>query len=113
MKVTDGMIVSIPCNDTYSIGKVLYTSQYFKNVMLLKIFRTSFENKPDYNESIKTEPFELFYTGTNLIKIGIWENIAIEKVSSEEKAQNKRIVGGDVWLADECLSAATDNDLKI
>ena len=112
MKVTDGVLVSIPCNNYFVVGKVLYISQYFKNVILLKVYRKQFSETPKYDETFAIESFELFYTGASLIKKEKWVAIGSEAITSDEKQLNKRVVGGDVWLADDCLGTATDNDLK-
>ncbi len=61
---------------------------------------------------MESSAFELIYTGTNLIKNGTWPIIGSYPLSESEQKANKRIVGGDVWVADECLGHATNNELE-
>lgn len=58
------------------------------------------------------DEFQLIYTGTTPVKKGSWARLGVETLSSSEAAASKRIVGGEVWLGDECQGPATDEEMK-
>lgn len=111
-KVLDGAIVSIPCEDTYVVAKVLYVSEYFKNTALLKIYKSRLNIDTPYSDIIMDSSFELVYTGVDLIKKGKWSVVDVNPISDSEYQLSKRIVGGDVWHADECMGRATDSEVS-
>lgn len=112
VKVVEGAIVSIPFESTYGVCKVLYVSKYFKNIALLKVFSEKLDKTQKHPIILKSDSFELIYTATKLIKNGTWPIIGTEPLSKLDREANKRIVGGDVWVADECMGGATDSELK-
>lgn len=112
VKIVEGAIVSIPFDGAHAVCKILHLSNYFKNIALFKVFTTKIELNECYESLLSSHDFELIYSGTKLIKNGKWPILGVEPVSSEERESNRRIVGGDVWLADECLGSASDDQLK-
>lgn len=112
VKMTEGAIISIPLDDSHVICKILYLSSYFKNTALFKVFTKRLASDEDYKSLLASLDFELFYSGTKLIQNGNWSILGVEPVSPAELECNRRIVGGDVWLADECLGSASDDQIK-
>lgn len=112
VKMTEGAIVTIPLDGGHVICKVLYLSSYFKNTALFKVFTKKLESDEGYENLLASPDFKLFYLGTKLIKNGRWPILGVEPISPAELECNRRIVGGDVWLADECLGSASDDQLK-
>lgn len=112
MKIEAGTIISIPIDDSLAIGKILYVSSYFKRTMLLKVYIALVDQGSDYHAVIDSQAFELFYTGTVLAEKGKWPSLGFENLTEEELHCSKRIVGGDVWLLDECLGPATDHEFS-
>jgi hypothetical protein len=107
-----GAIISIPCDKSYVVAKVLYVSEYFKNTALLKIYSHRLPIDGSYINAISEDSFELVHTGVDLIKKGRWAVLTHIPLSDSESQSLKRVVGGDVWDADNCLGAASDADLS-
>lgn len=112
-KFEPGTIISIPCDSYYVVAKILYISDYFRNITLLKIYSHRIPLEKSYSEILNTGSFELIYTSTNLIKKGKWNVLERIPLSSADKEYQKRIVGGDVWDGDNCLGPASDHELNI
>lgn len=107
-----GDMIAIPSGDKFGLAKVLYASEFFRNVLLIKIFR---EIYPDANiKQLPTidAPGELFYTSSDPVIEGRWTKIGVQEVSDAEKKLSRRTVGGEVWVADEHIGPASDNDLE-
>jgi hypothetical protein len=112
LNITPGTIISIPCDKSYVVAKILYVSEYFKNTALLKIYSHRFPIDDSYADALNEDFFELVHTGVDLIKKGKWNVLANVPLSISESQSLKRIVGGDVWDADKCIGAASDADLS-
>lgn len=105
-----GTVISIPCDNYYVVAKILFLSERMKNVALYKIYdRKVALNKP-YIDVMSSSSFELVYTGIGLIKKGEWPILAHLPLLDSEKESSMRIAAGNVWLANECLRPATDED---
>lgn len=48
MKVKEGDMVSIPFDDYCVVGKILYVSEYFKNIALFKFIPARLSRNEDY-----------------------------------------------------------------
>jgi hypothetical protein len=110
-RVQIGDVVLIPAKDNYVPGKVVYVSKYFKNVILLGLYRKLIKGKI----MPKTLPgafFKLVYTSQEPILKGRWEVVGNESPMLSQAGLTKRIVGGEVWIDDECIAPATDADFK-
>jgi hypothetical protein len=109
LKVTVGDIALVPTGDGRAIpAKVIYASSYFKDVILLALYRSvATEGEP-----IPTleSPALLIYTSQAPISKGRWPKAGYAQVNDQERHLAKRIVAGDVWLADECLGPASVED---
>lgn len=111
VNATAGAIISIPCDNSYVIAKILYVSKYFKNIALLKVYKHRLSVDKPFSDSFTKSSFELVYTGVDFIKKGRWKIIDSKPLSDTEEKLMKRVVGGDVWDADSCLGRASDTDL--
>lgn len=111
MKPAVGNIIAIPVADAWAVGKILYISSYFKNVMLIKIYKDAIAPDRDYQKALQSKKFELFYTGTNLLKNGQWETLGNDSLTADESKAATRVVGGEVWYLDECVRPATEHDM--
>jgi hypothetical protein len=108
-KVNEGDIVAVPLNDgSEALCRILYRSAYFKKVILLACYgrwsRTS-----DVVAQTTGPIIGQFYCGCQNIENVTWRYLGNGSVSLAERQQSKRIVGGDVWLADECLGPVTSS----
>jgi len=110
LSIDIGTVVSIPCNDYYVVAKVLFLSDRMKNVALYKIFDHKASLDKPYIDVISSSSFDLVYTGIGLIKKGEWPILAHLPLLDSEKESSMRIAAGNVWLANEYLRPATDED---
>lgn len=109
--VKTGEIALIPLKDgDFISAKVLYLSAYFKDVILLALFphKMSAERMP---ESLPNEPSLLLYTSQLSITKGRWKSVGVQGLRKNEIDKARRIVADEVWLNDEQLRSATDEDL--
>jgi hypothetical protein len=109
-----GDIILIPVDgDKCALGKIIYLSRRYRNVILLNIYPlvvSLSEKMPDLPMGIFNEM--LIYTGNHKIKTEEWKKINNVLVTDEEKKMSERIVGGEVWIEDEYIRAATEHDFK-
>ena len=107
-----GDIILIPIDeDRCGIAKIIYLSKYFKDVILLNIYPlvTNFsEEVIDLPANIPNEL--LIYTGNQKIKTEEWKKLNNIMVTDEEKKLSTRIVGREVWIEDECIGTATEQE---
>jgi hypothetical protein len=109
--VSEGDLVLLPLNTGESaICRVLYKSGYFRNVILLGIY-----GKYDPAQVLQagSNPLELIYCGSTSIKNRKWPCIGNLPLSEDEKGLSKRIVGGDVWVGDECLGGVAGENATL
>ena len=100
--------------DRCAVAKIIYLSKYFKDVILLRTYPLVVSFSVETIELPKDFEKELLiYTGNQKIKMEKWRKLNNISVTDEEKKMSKRIVGGDVWIEDECMGNATEQDYQI
>lgn len=57
LNIVPGTIISIPCDESYVVAKILYVSEYFRNTALLKIYSNRLLVKDSYSDSIERDDF--------------------------------------------------------
>jgi hypothetical protein len=102
-KVDEGDLLAIKVGERTFAGKVLFTSEIFRDVVLLAIY---------LSESNGREPDLLLYTVGSCIGSSGWGKIGSEAVTDAERKLSKRIVGGEVWLGDTELGPAQRSEWK-
>lgn len=109
-----GDIILIPIDgDRCAITKITYLSKYFKDVVLLNTYPLIANFSEGTIELSVNIPNELLiYTGNQKIKTEEWKKLNNMMVTDEEKKLSTRIVGGEVWIEDECIRSATEQDRK-
>ena len=112
--IKSGDIILIPVDeDRCAVAKIIYLSKYFKDVILLRTYPLVVSFSVGTIELPKNLVKELLiYTGNQKIKMEKWKKIDNIPVTEPETKMSKRIVGGDVWIEDECMRTATDQDCK-
>jgi hypothetical protein len=111
MNLTPGDVIAIPVAGQFGLAKVIYCSEYFKDVVLIRLFKVTYpsldvEVVPDFNSDA-----DLYYTGADPVRKGLWKKVGFQAVSEAEKLMSKRIVGGDVWVADKHIGPASEQEL--
>ena len=106
-----GDFIAIPSGTRVGLAKVIYVSQFFREVVLLKLYRTTLSKGLKHFPSAEAEA-DLYYTSSSPILSGRWRIIGFEPVSDPEQIMSKRTAGGDIWVADECLGKASERDLE-
>jgi hypothetical protein len=108
----EGSLVSIPVGDYVGFAKVLYASAYFADVILIKLFKKKIGKTQNISPADFQGSFALYYTSVEPLRRGRWGIVDIEKVSEAERLLSKRVSGGEVWLEDQHLGPASDEELK-
>jgi hypothetical protein len=107
-----GDVIYIPLEeDRFSITKIVYLSKSFKDMIFLRVYPICVglsEKVPDLPLEISNDLF--LYTGNEKIKREEWIKKDNLTVTEEERKKSLRIVGGEVWLEDECLRSASSED---
>jgi hypothetical protein len=112
-KIAVGDVALVPTGIGRAIpAKVLYVSSYFKDVILLALYRSVVAHGTGLPE-FPDPPALLVYTSQTPILRGRWPKVGHRPVSDGERGLAKRIVAGDVWLGDECLGPASPEDTKL
>ncbi len=112
MNVNEGDIYVLSSKGKNALAKVIYTSNYFKDVILIKLYLSSIEADKVPSNYLVDSDFKLIYTGKDSVKKSNWNLIASQQVSADEKELTKRIVAGDVWVGDDMIGKASDSDLE-
>jgi hypothetical protein len=111
IKAVEGDIVLIPTKSgEYGVAKILYVPQVFRNVILLGIYQAATTNVEAPFNLPEQFAVPCIYTGSQTIKLGEWPVVARTRVADHEKDLSRRIVGGHVWLGDECVREASPDD---
>lgn len=110
-KVEEGDLISIDLADGRSfIGKVIFVSNYFRDVILLAIYRADAWQQE--GALAGRQPALLIYTSSKCVGSKGWAKTGSEPVTEGERLRSQRIVGGEVWLGDEELGPAQASDWK-
>lgn len=110
--VVPGALFAIPGGNVYGLAKVIFVSEYYQNVMLVRLFRDRSVNPTDLSAPNPADDSALYYTGTDSVTKGGWVSIGKQAVESHELAMTKRVSGGEIWIEDTHLGSASDADLK-
>lgn len=68
--VAVGSIVSIPFDSVFAVAKILFVSDYFKQIALFKIYKYKLRETAEYVNVLGGDEFQLIYTGTTPVKKG-------------------------------------------
>jgi len=105
-----GEIVLVPVdNGEYRLGKVLYLSQRYKDVILLALYNVTVA-EATLPLSLPPEHSLLVYTSQVPIQKKRWLSVGGGELRENEKGLARRIVGGQVWLEDQELGPAGEKD---
>ena len=109
--IKSGDIISIPLdNDKYAIAKIMFLSIRYKNVILLSVYPLLTSSSELLEVAYEINHELLIYTGLDPIRKEEWRKVANCSVNEEEKQLSTRIIAGSVWVEDEYLRNATEND---
>lgn len=106
--ISEGTLIAIsPSAGREVVAKVIYSSRYFKDVILMAVYE-----KDASLPLAELLPKVLVYTAGKCVGHGSWVEIGFEPVVPLEQARSKRIVGGEVWCGDSLIGPAADTDWK-
>jgi CBS domain-containing protein len=111
--IKSGDILLIPVNgERCAVAKIIYVSRHFKNVILLNVYPlvVSVQEMPEL--PIDAPHDLLIYTAIDKIQKEEWKKIDNIPVTNKENLMSKRIVGGEVWIEDNYIGYATEEDCK-
>jgi len=110
-KLKVGDIILIPLEGGgFGVGKILFLSKRFRNVILLGIY-DQFARDISMPTLLGEMPLKL-YTGQQAIKEGYWFLVGKEPLQDSQLGLSKRIVAGDVWIGDDKIGPASKDDLE-
>lgn len=104
-----GDVLSIPVGDAWAIGKVVFVSEVFKDIMLVALWYP-FEEPEKF--ALDGNPRRLVYTSRKGFAKRGWEIVGKSSITNEEEEYSIRVVDQDVWLGDSVVRQATSDDLK-
>lgn len=110
-KNIEGSLVTIPTEGGMGIAKVIFLSEYFAEMICLKLYKKKMPKGASIAPGDFSGPFDLYYTGLDGFKKKRWAIVANEPVSDDEKTLTRRTAGGEVWVEDTHLGPASDADL--
>lgn len=110
-KAKVGDVVAIPAGDGRTIAaKLLFLSERNRDVALFAL--TGVEVGPGKAAEISWNDFKLFlYSSVISTTRGDWPVVGHIPLSEQEAAASKRVVAGEVWVADKALGPASASDL--
>jgi hypothetical protein len=112
VKLKLGYIFAIPGGAQFGLAKVIYISERYQDVFLIKLLQHKFDSVEAINLNDKSDKFTLYYAVKEALKKGEWQLLGEEPVSDAEKALSKRMVGSGVWIEDTYLGEANDKDYE-
>ena len=110
-KIKVGDLIAIPSGAYVGLAKVIYVSSYFRQVVLLKLYRVAFQEQERHFPCAEASA-NLYYTSSGPIFTGRWTVTGFEPMSECECLLSRRIVASDIWVGDECLGQASEHDLE-
>jgi len=110
--VKPGALFAIPSGEVFGLAKVIFLSTYFRDVMLIRLFRDRARSPSVLSAPDPEAASALYYTGVGAAAKGRWVYIGHQGVSEQERAMTLRISGGEVWIEDTHLRPATDADSR-
>jgi hypothetical protein len=113
-KVELGGLYAIPGADQFGLAKVIYVSKYFRDVILIRLYKKAYAELDGMAQELPAEDADsvLYYTGGGAIKNGTWRCVGGQPVSEKERALTKRVVGGGVWIEDNHIGPASDDEMS-
>ena len=111
MILKPGDVILIPATDHFGLAKVIYCSEYFKDVVLIRLFKVVYSDANIEALPNADSEADLYYTSADPVRKGLWKKVGTQPVSEAERLMSKRIVGGDVWVEDEHIGRASEHDL--
>jgi hypothetical protein len=110
----DGDIFGMPLTDgTEALCRVLFKSQYFRNVILVGVYGRASGHDPISQIRAKKDPLVQIYASCESLDLGQWRYLGNAPVSDGERQLSKRVVGGEIWLRDEHLGPVGDNSQSL
>lgn len=105
----DGEIIAL--DQKYRLGKVIFISKMTKFMIAIVVSENIFETIPTNSTTINFSN-TIFYTGSQLLKNGMWQIIGNQPVTDDEKKLTLRVVGSSLYLLDEYLGVVESNERK-
>ncbi|MGC7560413.1 hypothetical protein [Pasteurella sp. PK-2025] len=96
-------------NKKYRLGKLIYISRYFKNMIGFLPSKDVFESAPDDISEVEFLDY-VIYTGNSELKNGNWEIIGHHNILEKEILLTKRRVGNVIMIRDEQIRICTEDD---
>ncbi len=94
------------------MAKVLFVSNYLKNVILIGAYPMTTDSLEMPKELTQTYLKPLIYTGKQLITDGSWPRVGNLPITEKEENWSLRVDCGKVWLKDVCLREATADEIE-
>ena len=81
VKLKLGYIFAIPGGAQFGLAKVIYISERYQDVFLIKLLQHKFDSVEAINLNDKSDKFTLYYAVKEALKKGEWQLLGEEPVS--------------------------------
>ncbi|MBF0786221.1 hypothetical protein E4T80_12180 [Muribacter muris] len=99
-----------PFNNAHRIGKIVYISNVFKNMIGFIPSKDTYDSISSYNSQlIEFIPY-VIYTADSEIKKGGWPILDYKEVTKNETLLTKRRVANTIMIKDQELRICTEDD---
>ncbi len=110
-KTVVGDIILIPIESSFKPAKVLYVSKYYKDVILLGIYKNSVSSQ-EMPADLPDEFEVLLYTSKAPIQRKRWLYVGHEELKPTQTNLDLRVVAAELWQGDNCLGPASEEDKR-
>ena len=117
--VREGELVEIPLPDgRIAIGWILHVSKLFSRMVGFVVFgikgqiRTDVEQDRETGNILSMKILGPWYTHEDAITHYGWRTFASQTISPAKRQLTKRLVGSNVYVGDDCLGKATQNEIS-
>ncbi len=104
-----GDVFLVPVDGGFVPGKVLFVSKVFSGVILVALYKVRVSSASEFR-GLPDRFSVLLYTGKDPISRGRWPWIKSCDLLDSERGLSRRIVAGDVWVEDDCVGVASEED---
>jgi hypothetical protein len=106
-----GSILAIPAGEAAIAAKVIFASQYFSDVIAIKLYLGKRVSTEPREFDLKDDNSVIYYTAGSGIRSKRWKIIDRLDVTDSERQATERTSGGEIWIEDRHLGKAGNDQL--
>lgn len=105
-----GDVIAIPINQGWALGRVIFVSQIFKDIMYIEFQGPFLSNNEAWGSG---QTVLSAYTAAIAFEKRGWKKVGVTEVLDAEQAKTIRLVADQVWEQDNLLRRATRDDKRM